>query len=101
MSWYKQQGNTLILNAHIAPNSSRTEIVGLHGDSLKIKIKAPAQDGKANEELVRFLSEKLNVPKRNIEIVKGHTQKKKFVEIVSCDLKKLAALLESHLLFHG
>ena len=50
--FYKEQNNTLVLKIKAVPNSSKNEICGLFDDALKVKIKAPAVENKANEELV-------------------------------------------------
>ena len=79
---YKENKNGLTINVYVAPRSSKSEIVGIYNDCLKIKLKSPPVDNAANEELVRFLAEKLKISKSNIEILKGHNQKKKIVSIV-------------------
>lgn len=70
------------LNLFIQPKASKNEIIGPHNGALKIKITAPPVDGKANAELVEFLSEILEIPKRRIEILKGETGRNKSVEIL-------------------
>jgi hypothetical protein len=65
------------LLVYVVPNASRSEIVGWHGDALKVRIAAPPVDGKANKELVRYLAKELGVSKADIEIVSGHMNKKK------------------------
>lgn len=66
----------------IIPNSSKNEIVEEMTDgTLKVRLKAPPVDGKANEELIKFLSKKWKIPKNNIEIKSGKTSKNKIVEI--------------------
>ena len=69
------------LPVYVLPQSSKTEIVGMHGGALKIKLKAPPVDGAANEELIKFLAEKLRIPKKNIKILKGQNQKRKIISI--------------------
>ena len=61
--FYKEQNNTLVLKIKAVPNSSKNEICGLFDDALKVKIKAPAVENKANEELVKFFAKLLKVPK--------------------------------------
>lgn len=58
-------------------------VVGVHGDAVKIRIKAPPVDGEANEVLIRFLSELLGVPRKNIQILHGQTAKTKLVDIAT------------------
>lgn len=66
----------------IVPKSSRNEIVGLLADgSLKIKIAAVPEKGKANEELCAFLAAEFHVPKSAVSVVSGHTAPMKRVRI--------------------
>lgn len=71
----------MIIKARIIPNSSRNQIVGWFKDQLKIKISAPPERGKANQKLINFLSEKWNIPKHSIQIIKGHKKRDKVIEI--------------------
>ena len=61
------------------PRASKTEIVGFHGDAIKIRIKAPPVDGEANTELIRFLSRTLKIPKSFIRIATGNSSRRKHV----------------------
>ena len=92
MSWHSIKGNLVILSIYVAPRSSKTEVAGVYNNSLKIKIKSPPVDNAANQELIRFLAEKLRIPERDIEIIKGHSQKKKIVCINGC--KNILDLIE-------
>lgn len=72
-----------ILKIKVLPRSSKTEIAGKMADgTLKIKLKAPPADGKANGELIRFLVKEFGVKKGEIKIVSGEKGRKKVVEIV-------------------
>ena len=71
----------VVLAAHVVPRASANEITGLHDDVLRIRLKAPPVDGKANEALIHFLAEQLDVPRRDIHIVRGTTGRKKRVLI--------------------
>ena len=66
----------------IVPNARRTEVVGIHGDAIKIKIHSPATDGKANAALLEFLAEMLDVPSRSVRIISGEKSRDKLIE---CD----------------
>jgi hypothetical protein len=70
------------LTIHVKPNSKKTEIVSKIGLEWTIKIHAQPIEGKANEELIRFLSEELDMPKSSIRIIRGTSSKVKIVEIL-------------------
>ena len=65
----------------VQPRAKRTEIAGLHGDAIKVRLAAPPVDGAANDELVRFLAERLGVPRRAVEITSGLTSRRKQVRV--------------------
>lgn len=71
-----------VWQVYIQPGARRNEIVGKHGDRLKIKINAPASENQANEALIDFLSEKLQLPKKNIRITHGLKSRNKVVKII-------------------
>ena len=71
----------LTLKLHVQPNARRSEIAGLHGDALKIRVAALAMDNKANAALIEFLSETLGIPKSAVAIRHGATGRRKVVEI--------------------
>ncbi|WP_037411140.1 DUF167 family protein YggU [Shewanella fidelis] len=77
-----QQGN-LLLQLYIQPKASRDQIVGLHGEEIKIAITAPPVDGKANAHLTKYLSKSFKVPKGDIEILKGQMGRHKQVRIIA------------------
>jgi len=93
MSFYEIKEEKVILNLKVQPNSSKNKIAGIYdGDKLKINIKAPAVEGAANKELIKFLSKEFKVPKSEI-ILKGETSKKKQIILPLND--KVKAFLES------
>jgi hypothetical protein len=63
------------------PNAPRNEIVGWLGAALKIKVHAPAVEGKANDELIEFLAEKLGVHRRCVTLLRGDKSRQKVVQI--------------------
>ena len=69
------------LVVHVVPRAKRTEVVGRHGDALKIKLKAPPVDGAANAELVRFVAEQLGVRLAAVTITSGLTSRRKIVVV--------------------
>ena len=70
----------VIIAIKAQPGASRSEFAGVYGDeAVKVRIAAPAVEGAANKELVKFLSKRFKVPKSSIEIVSGETSKIKRV----------------------
>ena len=69
------------LQLRIVPNAKRSEVAGPHGNAIKLKIAAPALDGKANEALLGFLAEKLGVTRRSIALISGEKSRDKVVSI--------------------
>jgi len=65
----------------VHPNAARNEVVGFSDGVLLVKISAPPVKGKANRELIAFLSQKLAVGKGTLTIVKGHTSRNKLIAI--------------------
>ncbi len=66
---------------HRRDAAHRSGVVGAYGEALKVRVAAPANDGKANAALVRFLATHLGVPPRSIEITAGHHDRTKVVEV--------------------
>ena len=81
------------LQVQVQPRASRTEVAGMHGDAIKIRLAAPPVDGEANEELVRFLAKLLGVPKNAVTIVSGATAKRKRVRVVGVTAQVAATRL--------
>jgi len=69
------------LTIKVMPRSKQNEIVGIEGDAIKIRLTAPALEGRANEALVRFLAERLGVARGQIVIVRGETSRSKVVRV--------------------
>ena len=66
----------------VVPRASKNEISGRHGDAVKIRLTAPPVEGAANEALIGFLSEVLEVRESQIEILSGHAARDKIVCVV-------------------
>ncbi|MDD5604304.1 MAG: DUF167 domain-containing protein [Dehalococcoidales bacterium] len=79
------------LNLKIVPNARANEIIGIQGGIIGVKIKAPPVEGKANIELISYLSRLLDIPKSNINIVRGHTARNKTVEIIGSNPEEISS----------
>jgi uncharacterized protein len=85
-AWYRLHAEGITLSLHVQPGAKRSEIVGLHGDALKIKLAAPPVEGRANEALLKFVAELFDVPLRNVGLKQGEQSRRKVVVIVGSSL---------------
>lgn len=69
------------LRVHVVPNAKIDQVVGEHGGAIKIKLRAPAVESKANAALISFLAERLNVPARTIVLLRGHKSRDNVIRI--------------------
>ncbi|HSI85003.1 MAG: DUF167 domain-containing protein [Candidatus Methylacidiphilales bacterium] len=79
------------LHLKVVPGASRERCAGMHGDRLKIRLRAPAVDGKANEALITFLARELDVPARTLTIVAGEKSREKTVAVAGMTAAALSA----------
>ena len=94
MSWFRlTAAGGATLSLHVQPGAKKSECAGLHGEELKIRLAAPPVDGKANEALLRFLAQRLAIPRQQISLKSGQTSRQKVIEIESVTAERLATLL--------
>jgi uncharacterized protein len=82
---------TLAIKA--VPNAPRSEVIGWLGDALKIKVHAPALDGRANDALCVFLADELGLPKRAVTLVQGDKSRQKLLRIAGLTLAEVKTKL--------
>ena len=91
---YSFEGNAIVFRVQVVPRASRSEIVGEHNGSLRVKIAAPPVDGAANNELIAVLAKRVKVPKSAVSITKGQSARLKQVRITNAkDLELVKTLL--------
>jgi uncharacterized protein len=83
------------LKVRVTPNARSNQLVGRSMDEVRVKIQAPAQDGKANAALVRFLCELLGCRKSQIQIIQGEKARIKTLEITGLDAPEVWRRLAS------
>jgi len=93
MLFIQENSRGIKFKVFIQPRSSKNMITGLHGDALKIKLKAPPVDGAANKMCIQYLAKCLKVPKSALEIISGHTSRSKLILLQVTD-QKLASKSE-------
>jgi uncharacterized protein (TIGR00251 family) len=77
----------------VQPGASRTSVVGVEGDFLKVRLAAPPVEGKANQALIEVLAEKLEVPKSCVRIRSGLSSRKKVIDVASCSEQRFRDFL--------
>jgi uncharacterized protein (TIGR00251 family) len=93
--WYQIKEDRLTLTVHVQPGAKRTEVIGLHGDALKIRVAAAAVEGQANTRLLDFLRKAFQVPSSRISLKHGEHARRKVVEIHGSLLAPEALLPET------
>ena len=82
----------------VTPRASRNEIVEIQSDgTVKIHLTAPAHEGKANEELIKFLADVLGAPKTHIDIVAGATGRDKLISVIGMNADEVNDRIIGHL----
>ena len=90
-----ESNGSVRFSVRVQPRASRTELAGIHGDALKVRLSAPPVDGAANDALVLFFSEIFNVPRRDVRIVAGGSSRSKTVEIQGISERAVLERLQS------
>jgi uncharacterized protein (TIGR00251 family) len=86
------------ISVRVNTRAPRTEFAGIMEDgTIKIKLTSPPIDGKANEELVKFLAAVMQIPKKNVEIISGHASKNKLVVLFGVDSDRVNQLIVKEL----
>jgi uncharacterized protein (TIGR00251 family) len=83
LNWYQWELGILTLNLHVQPKASKDEWSGLHGDRLKLRIKAAPIDGKANQQLIAFIAQQFAVSKSACKLISGESGREKRIAISS------------------
>ena len=86
---------SVTLTIQVQPRAKRSEVLGFTEGILRLKIAAPPIEGKANKEVISYLSEVLDIPKGNIEIERGHASKIKVIAISGLEHEHIYERIES------
>ncbi len=92
-----EREGAVFMEVHAVPRSKREGIVGTHGGALKVTVRAPAEKGKANAALVKVIAGALGVAPSSVEVVSGHTSRRKRVRVEGVTAADLRARLVSAL----
>jgi len=89
MLCFKEEDGAVIVNVLVQPRASKNELVGIHGDCLKIKVTAPPVENQANKKICEYLSRLIGISKRKIEVIKGQKMRVKKVRISDSTLDEV------------
>lgn len=87
-----ERDGSVRFRVRVQPRASRSEIVGLHGDALKVRLSAPPVEGAANAALVELLADALAVSRASVRIVGGATSRSKLVEVDGVNVENIRRL---------
>ena len=79
-SW--EENDVLVLSIYLQPASSQNKVVGIHANTLKIRITAPPVSGLANKHLLKYLAKLFAVPQKQVELKKGYSSRSKTIRII-------------------
>ena len=82
-SWARRVDDGWLLAVRVQPGAKTTQVAGLHGDDLKVRVAAPPVEGRANAQLEEFIARALGVPRRCVAVVKGGSSRRKTVHVAA------------------
>ncbi|MCX5874740.1 MAG: DUF167 family protein [Deltaproteobacteria bacterium] len=88
-------GTSVSLSIHVQPKASRTRIVGLHGDAVKIGITSPPVDGKANAAVIQFIAKLFKIPRAAVTLASGEASRDKRLILAGISMAQAEAILQS------
>ncbi len=75
--WLRASKDGVEVLVHVQPGARRSGVVGVHGDALKVSVKAPPSGGKANEAVIEIVASALGVKRGRVELISGATARSK------------------------
>lgn len=94
-----EQGDGILINIEVKPGASKSEIEGVDEwrNCLEVRLKARAEKGKANKELIQMLSSLLALPISNFIIVKGEKSRRKSIKILGLNVGEFTQRLKRYI----
>lgn len=94
--WYRRDGEILTLTLHVQPGAKRSEVAGLHGNALKIRLAAAPIEGRANAALLEFVAELFAVTLRDVQLRQGAQSRHKVVAVSGSGIAPETLLTENN-----
>lgn len=82
------------IHFHVQPGASNSEVAGLHGDRIRLRIQSPPVDGRANAAVIAWVAERFEVPRRDVKLVRGEKSREKTVEVRGVTVSAAHAALQ-------
>lgn len=79
--WLSAAGGVVTLTVHVQPGAKRSEVVGTHGDALKVRLAAPPIDGRANTALIDLVAQRLGLARSAVDLKSGHSARRKVLHV--------------------
>ncbi len=95
-TWYQKTDNIITLTLYIQPRAKHNEIVGMHGNSLKIKLATPPIEGCANKALISYIAALFKVPLSQITLKRGTKSRHKIIEVHASQINPQVLLKNEH-----
>jgi uncharacterized protein len=92
-TYLSEKEGRVLLRVHVVPGASASGVAGLHGDAVKVAVRAPAVEGAANKALVDLIAGQLGLKRRQVEILHGHTGRDKILSIEGLSLEEVRRAL--------
>ena len=89
-----QPPSSATIKVRVQPKASKNEVLGYQGDTLRLRVTAPPEGGKANEAVISLLAEVLGVAKSQISILQGYASRNKLVAVASLTPEEVRRRLE-------
>ena len=83
------------IRVRVQPKASANQILGFREDVLRLRVTAPPEDGKANAAVVRLLAQTLGISRSDLEVVRGHSSRNKFIRVTSLSAPEVRRRLDS------
>ena len=83
-----EKTGAVVVDIHVIPNASRTQVDGVHDGALRVRLHAPPVDGKANLALISWVAGALEIAKRDVELIRGQTSKRKQLRVSAAACNK-------------
>ncbi len=88
-AWLREDGDGVLIYVHLQPGAGRNATCGTHGGRVKIAVAAPPLEGRANDALTEWVAERLDLPRRQVQLVAGQRSRDKTLRVEGTSAKRV------------